>query len=68
MKKARLFTNDSVFIRRDEMTGDVILSARPRQTWADFLALQQTLGLPEEDFPRDIPRSESRNPFEGWSE
>lgn len=83
MRKARLFTNggsqavrlpadlrfegDSVYIRRDERTGDVILSARPRHTWAEFLALREALGDEGLDLERDGPRQD-RDPFPGWIE
>lgn len=39
------FDEDEVFIRRDEATGDVILSRKP-QTWDDFLALMEKGAVP----------------------
>jgi len=85
MKKASLFTNggsqavrlpaefrfegDSVFVRRDPATGDVILSQRPRLSWAEFVAYRESLG--PEDFELQLDRDEgiqARDPFEGWSE
>jgi antitoxin VapB len=31
---------DEVYIRRDELTGNLILSAHPGGTWAEFFALR----------------------------
>jgi len=41
------FEGDEVFIRRDAVTGDVVLSRRP-QDWEDFFRLADELGVPEE--------------------
>lgn len=88
-KTARLFTNggsqavrlpaefrfdvDQVYVRRDERTGDVILSTRPAGTWADFMALRDRLGAVREadDFMLDRPMNQpdpARDPFEDWKE
>lgn len=45
------FDTQEVFIRRDVATGDVILSARPRD-WEDFFALQQAAPV-SQDFLAD---------------
>jgi antitoxin VapB len=45
------FEGSQVYIRRDEATGDVILSRRP-ETWQDFFALAKALGVPK-DFLSD---------------
>lgn len=38
------FEGEQVYVRRDEATGDVILSSRPARLWADFMALRESLG------------------------
>jgi len=45
------FEGSQVFIRRDEVTGDVILSRRP-ESWQDFVALARTADVPK-DFLAD---------------
>ena len=63
------FDGDQVFVRRDERTGDVILSTRPRSTWAEFMALRAELGPLPEDFLTDRQQStQTRDPIEGWQE
>jgi antitoxin VapB len=39
------FTGTEVFVRRDPITGDVILSRRP-ESWQDFFDLTGTLDIP----------------------
>jgi antitoxin VapB len=63
------FDSSEVFIRRDEVTGDVILSSKP-DNWDGFLA-----ALKDGDVPADFLTKEERNlstndpdPFEGWEE
>jgi antitoxin VapB len=60
------FPGDVVYVRRDERTGDVILSTRPAGRWADVVAARARLGPVPEDFlaDRDQP-VETRDPFEG---
>lgn len=84
-KTARLFTNggsqavslpaefrfsaERVYVRRDERTGDVILSTEPRTNWADFMALRTELGPFPEDFLADRQQgTETRDPLSGWHE
>jgi antitoxin VapB len=61
------FAGDAVFIRRDEDTGDVILSARPGD-WSGFFAAVKGLDVPdgflgkEERAVREVPR----DPFAGF--
>jgi antitoxin VapB len=60
------FEGSEVFIRRDQRTGDVVLSRRP-DSWADFFALDATTEVPD-DFMTDADRNQgkhSRDPFEG---
>lgn len=50
------FTGPEVFVRRDPITGDVILSRRP-ESWQDFFDLADTLDIPEDFMSnrRDAP-------------
>jgi antitoxin VapB len=41
------FPGDEVYIRRDSKTGDVILSARPKN-WDGFFKLREEIEVPEE--------------------
>jgi antitoxin VapB len=79
MPKAKLFTNggsqavrlpaefrfegDDVDVRRDPVSGDVILS-KPRGSWDDYFAWVATLDLPA-DFmaDRDQPQDAMLDPF-----
>jgi antitoxin VapB len=45
------FEGSQVFIRRDEVTGDVILSRRP-ESWHDFFVLAKSVAVPK-DFLSD---------------
>jgi len=45
------FEGSQVYIRRDEVTGDVILSRRP-ESWQDFFALAKAVSVPK-DFLSD---------------
>jgi antitoxin VapB len=45
------FEVSQVYIRRDEVTGDVVLSRRP-ESWQDFFALAKTADVPK-DFLSD---------------
>ncbi len=45
------FEGSEVYVRRDPVTGDVILSRRP-ESWTDFFDLMKTVEVPE-DFPGD---------------
>ena len=60
-----------VYVRRDERTGDVILSARPRASWAEFMALRAQLGpgtVPGDFLADRAQPSETRDPLAGWNE
>jgi antitoxin VapB len=79
MTKAKIFTNggsqavrlpaefrfdsDEVDVRRDAVSGDIILS-KPRASWDDYFAWVVTLSLPA-DFlaDRDQPTDDLRDPF-----
>lgn len=59
------FDGDSVFIRKDAITGDVILSSRNGLNWQAFLAMRERLGPIPKDFLADREQSvEVRDPFE----
>lgn len=58
------FEGDTVFIRRDERTGDVILSSRQPAEWSEFMALRAALGGAPADFLADRAQGrEDRDPF-----
>lgn len=66
------FDTQEVFIRKDEVTGDVILSRRP-DDWSGFLAATHQLAVPADFLSHDERRSaghatpSERDPFEGLS-
>ena len=79
MTQAKLFTNggsqavrlpaefrfdgDTVNVRRDLLTGDVVIS-KPHQSWDDYFAWVATLDLPADVMAdRDQPADEFRDPF-----
>lgn len=63
------FDTDQVYVRRDERTGDVILSTQPRSSWAEFMAVREQLGPLPEDFLADRQQGiETRDPLKGWRE
>lgn len=59
-----------VYIRRDETTGDVILSTRPPEDWGAFMQLRQRLGpvVPKDFMTEREQSSQQRDPFDGWKE
>ena len=58
-----------VYIRRDEATGDVILSTRAPADWRAFMQTREQLGVVSTDFPLEREQSEQqRDPFEDWKE
>ena len=60
--------SDEVYIRRDAVTGDVILSARrSRNAWRDFFALRDQAAVPAE-FLRDRPLNEPLKPRDVFEE
>ena len=65
------FDTDEVFIRRDDATGDVLLSSKPgARIWADFFELMETIDIPDDVMaerpmnrtPKAVPRSLDRHP------
>ena len=62
------FEEKEVYIRRDEVTGDVVLSRRP-DSWDGFFALDTTTDVPP-DFMSEADRNQGehvRDPFESPS-
>ncbi|MGH9608129.1 MAG: antitoxin [Bryobacteraceae bacterium] len=52
------FDGDEVFVRKDERTGDVILSKKAEwSTWDEYLELRDASAVPEE-FMKDRPLNE----------
>ncbi len=71
LPKAFRFEGNEVNIRKDETTGEVILSPK-RKTWAEFFAFADRLNaeIPD-DFMSDGMRRtlpQDRNPFADWKE
>jgi antitoxin VapB len=63
------FDSQEVYVRRDERTGDVILSTRPGRTWADFMQLRTQLGGASAEFMADREQqSQDRDAFADWKE
>ena len=63
------FEGDEVYIRRDPMSGDVILSTKPRSFDRMFAALADL--KVRDDFLGPGERAQDageRDPFEGWDE
>ncbi|MGQ2997610.1 antitoxin [Variovorax sp.] len=58
-----------VYIRRDEATGDVILSTRAPADWRAFIRMRDQQGVvPPDALPGREQSEEQRDPFEGWKE
>ncbi|MET3464196.1 MULTISPECIES: antitoxin [unclassified Variovorax] len=58
-----------VYIRRDDATGDVILSRRPPADWRTFMEMREREGMVRSDaLPAREQGEEQRDPFEGWKE
>ncbi|MCH8177475.1 MAG: AbrB/MazE/SpoVT family DNA-binding domain-containing protein [Proteobacteria bacterium] len=63
------FEGKEVFIRRDPVTGDVILSRRPAN-WDEFFVALKGAKVPV-DFLSEKERDQGvqdRDPFKGWTE
>ena len=67
------FDGDEVFIRRDENTGDIILSEKSqrRANLLKFFELLDKTDVPDDflspEERRSLPET-TRDPFEGWEE
>ena len=63
------FEGREVYIRRDQATGDVVLSRRP-ESWDGFFAVDASTQVPA-DFMTEADRNQGkqdRDPFEGVTE
>ena len=63
------FDGDEVYIEKDEVTGNVILSSKPKE-WDDLFSLISEAPAPE-DFLSSKERDATQNnedPFHGWLE
>ena len=63
------FEGSEVYIRRDQTTGDVVLSRRP-ESWTGFFALYETTEMPT-GFMSEADRNQGkqdRDPFAGTTE
>jgi antitoxin VapB len=62
------FDGDEIYITRDDVTGDVVLSKRPgASVWRDFLEMMRSIDVPGEfmdDRPMNLPPQE-RTTFDG---
>jgi antitoxin VapB len=63
------FEGKEVFIRRDPLTGDVILSRCP-DSWSGLFDLDATTEVPEDYLGEEDRRQQEqvRDPFDGWEE
>lgn len=63
------FEGKEVFIRRDAISGDVILSHHP-DSWSGLFALDATTEVPADFMDLDDRKQPDhlRDPFEGWKE
>jgi antitoxin VapB len=57
------FSGDTVNIRRDPVSGDVVLSSRARIDWRSFMALRSRLQPVPDDFLQRSPSVEQRDPL-----
>jgi len=58
------FSGTEVAIRRDESTGEVILSpASPSGSWQEFFDRAATIDFPEDFFERDLQPATDRDPL-----
>ncbi len=63
----RFNDSDEIYVRRDEVTGDVILSAKPmHDSWDEFFALRNASDVPE-DFMAERPLNEALQPRKSLS-
>lgn len=57
------FDTREVDVRRDPLTGEIVLS-KPLATWDDYFAFVRSLDLPADAFPaREQPTDEFLDPF-----
>jgi antitoxin VapB len=59
----RFDPSDEVYIRRDQVTGDVVLSVKPASSsWGDFFVLRDVAGVPDEGYMSERPLNETLQP------
>ena len=61
------FKSKEVYIRRNEDTGDVVLSEKP-DSWDAFFDMLQGLDVPDDFLRGGRQAAKARDPFEGWAE
>lgn len=63
------FDTDEVFVRRDEATGNIILSRKPTD-WDSFFRMIDASPAPAEFLDRNERNqmAQDRDPFVGWTE
>ena len=61
------FKSKEVYIRRNEDTGDVIISEKP-DSWDGFFDALKSLEVPEDFLCCREQNAEARDPFEGYPE
>lgn len=59
------FAGDAVYVRRDPLTGDVILSAQPPRLYAAFMATRDALAPLPEGFLSRGEREPKQEPVRG---
>jgi antitoxin VapB len=61
------FDTKEVFIRKDPITGDVILSRKP-ESWNGFFSALKGADVPVDflDVRERSQKTQDRDPFEGW--
>ena len=61
------FKSKEVYIRRNEDTGDVVLSEKPG-SWESFFDMLEGLDVPDDFLSGGRQAAKARDPFEGWVE
>ena len=63
------FEGDEVYIDKDPISGDVILSSKPKD-WDDLFSLIQSKPVPKDFLNKEEREQENntRDPFDGWVE
>ena len=61
------FKSKEVYIRRNEDTGDVVLSEKP-DSWDAFFDMLKGLDVPDDFLRGGRQTAKVRDPFAGWAE
>ena len=60
------FYGEEVYVTRDEASGDVILSSRPRRNvWKEFIAFRDSLDIPQEELDTYMSERPMNKPSRG---